>query len=412
MPSTFSWLDTSAADRRRALDVIDLFRPGGTVDELGIGTIRDAIADLFFPGTSTIQTRARYLLFVPWMYRRLEGRGLSASDVARVAREEELRLVDVLAASADSAGTIGIEARRALKRLPSAVYWGGLGTLGIRLFPGTQDLYQRSFDRIRASREGSRRNREERDAPLADIPTWDPHLPPPTDDFPAKASLALTAAEGRYLQERIRARASGTMLAFLADVGAPWKPVDFPWDHPAASNTPAALSELLHHARCFSELLQGASTLYNVMLAEAATAPGRAEARDRHHAAFATWGAKASERSDVLRVWNRPQFWQIVLRRNPRIPMPTRSFVEQWCDLAIAVPGPSLRDDPRARELIDQRELYLKGPKARLHHREYLELWGGDSGSAQLEYRWGIAQTLLNDILRSLTAGASDAHAA
>ena len=45
MPSTFTWLDNSESDRRRALEVIDLFAQPGTLDELGIGTIRDALAD-------------------------------------------------------------------------------------------------------------------------------------------------------------------------------------------------------------------------------------------------------------------------------------------------------------------------------------------------------------------------------
>jgi hypothetical protein len=67
--SSFAWLDFSESDRQKALDIIDLFREKGTVDELGIGTVRDAFADLLFPGTSTIMTRARYYLFVPWMYR-------------------------------------------------------------------------------------------------------------------------------------------------------------------------------------------------------------------------------------------------------------------------------------------------------------------------------------------------------
>ena len=43
-----------------------------TLDELGFGPIRDAFSDHFFPGISTIQTRARYLLFVPWVYLRIE----------------------------------------------------------------------------------------------------------------------------------------------------------------------------------------------------------------------------------------------------------------------------------------------------------------------------------------------------
>ena len=52
MPSTFAWLDQSEEQRRKILDIVDLFRENGTVDELGLGTIRDALADILFPGTS------------------------------------------------------------------------------------------------------------------------------------------------------------------------------------------------------------------------------------------------------------------------------------------------------------------------------------------------------------------------
>lgn len=38
--SSFGWLDYSEHDRRRTLDVIDLFREKDTRDELGIGTVR------------------------------------------------------------------------------------------------------------------------------------------------------------------------------------------------------------------------------------------------------------------------------------------------------------------------------------------------------------------------------------
>jgi len=57
MTSTFAWLDHSEEHRRQILDVLDLFRERSTVDELGLGTIRDAFADMFFPGTSAPQTR-------------------------------------------------------------------------------------------------------------------------------------------------------------------------------------------------------------------------------------------------------------------------------------------------------------------------------------------------------------------
>jgi hypothetical protein len=68
VPSAFGWLDYSARERRAMLEIVDLFREKGTVDELGVGTIRDAFADHLFPGTSTLHSRARYFLFIPWVY--------------------------------------------------------------------------------------------------------------------------------------------------------------------------------------------------------------------------------------------------------------------------------------------------------------------------------------------------------
>ena len=53
----------------------------GTLDELGIGPIRDTIADTLFPGTSTIQTRARYFLFIPWILQKAEEGSLRVSTV-------------------------------------------------------------------------------------------------------------------------------------------------------------------------------------------------------------------------------------------------------------------------------------------------------------------------------------------
>ena len=45
MPSTFSWLDYSDHERRRVLDVVELFGEKTTVDEIGVGSVRDAFAD-------------------------------------------------------------------------------------------------------------------------------------------------------------------------------------------------------------------------------------------------------------------------------------------------------------------------------------------------------------------------------
>ena len=58
------WIDFSKSERSKVLSVLELISERGTLDELGIASIRDGFADLFFPGTSTIQTRAKYFFIV------------------------------------------------------------------------------------------------------------------------------------------------------------------------------------------------------------------------------------------------------------------------------------------------------------------------------------------------------------
>ncbi len=78
------------------VEVIQLFRERSTLDELGIGTIRDACADQLFVGTSTIQTRARLMPFVAWHYQRGQARRLSGRELRDLPHQDVVRLIDAL----------------------------------------------------------------------------------------------------------------------------------------------------------------------------------------------------------------------------------------------------------------------------------------------------------------------------
>lgn len=56
------WVDFSQKDKNIMMNVLKLLHTPGAVDEIGIGVVRDAFANKFFPGTSTIQTRAKYFV--------------------------------------------------------------------------------------------------------------------------------------------------------------------------------------------------------------------------------------------------------------------------------------------------------------------------------------------------------------
>ena len=120
--STLTWLDSSEQERRAVMDLVSALSEPGTLDELGIGAIRDTISDVLFPGTSTIQTRARYFLFIPWILQIVERR--FRSNPAYHARRLQLDLCNALdEAHGANEGVIGREAGGWIHISSATVVW-------------------------------------------------------------------------------------------------------------------------------------------------------------------------------------------------------------------------------------------------------------------------------------------------
>jgi hypothetical protein len=392
-PSQLAWLDYSEQERRRALDVISLFQEQGTIDELGIGSVRDSLADRFFPGTSTVQTRAAYFFFVPWIYLDLERRRVASADIQRRARVSEIRLIESLKEARDWNGLIGSQAGKNLSRLPSNIYWNGLYLWGLRPFPGSQPEYHRSLDGFYRSMRLARH--EEEVGAEVPSPNWHPAIPPPPDSFPEVATFKLRKGDAEFLREKIMYRQTGTLLAWLAEHSKASTDEMFVWNHPLAAKFPEPFRTELVHARRFSEVIEGSALLYNLMLAQAADLEGLVEQYDNR---LFDWAEATRAELPDLRNWDRAGFRALVGRRAKDSAW---QFIDTWLDLAT---DPAfLRAVARnkgGRELIRAREAFLKGSRARLGNRRALSDWNGQSYAASLDYRWGRAEALLNDIQR------------
>ena len=107
MASVFAWLDSDDTQQQKMRQLLELFKDESTVDELGIGTIRDTIANELFPGTSVGQTRARYLLFVPWLVREVASHHYPSDQALVRLRSHEVRLIDSLLRGGETQGVIG-----------------------------------------------------------------------------------------------------------------------------------------------------------------------------------------------------------------------------------------------------------------------------------------------------------------
>lgn len=401
MASKLAWLDFSERERRQALDVIDLFQEEDTRDELGIGVIRDAFADHFFPGTSTIQTRLRYFLFVPWILQQLEASRTPTSDIKRRSRSRQGRLCSSLIAGGEEVGVIGYRAGINVQRLPSNVYWNGLKQWGILRFNGSEADYQRGLDGYYARQRDAVYTDEGEPVSGSAALHWDPHLPAAPDDLLSATTFNLSPAEVAYITDRIHFSSRGSLLAQIIDLQ---ELVDdasrFPWEHVNPEAFDETTASTLMHARNFSEALQGAALLYNLMLAEASKRDG---VDDAYHDKLGEWWDGLCEREQAYSQWDQPALWNVLDRIGARVPIPTRDFVDRWFGLIDQ--QTRLEDLVRsraARQLIKSREAKLKGPRARLDNASALERWSGAAGTAQLDYRWNRpVRSFINDLLAS-----------
>ncbi len=403
MPSTLAWLDHDAVARDRTLRILALFQERESRDELGLGGVRDSFADQLFSGTSTIQTRLRYMLIVPWVYLELERESVPASEFAELADAEERALVAPLMASDDRAGVFGRVAGTGVKRLPSSVYWAGLGSWGIRLTPYSQDEYHRRIDDVYRQRRaaeqtaGSQSQRgDDRETEGLTAPTWHPRIPEPPAGFPEEVDFTLTREEASFLVDRIVFSHPDSLLAFLARQCQP-ADVDAPWQHPDYGSFESHHKVLLHHARLFSDMMHGASLLYNILLAERRQWDERIE---EHRAAFRDWEETLDR--DALQSWNLGQLWEQTMDKGHTITRRTRAFVEGWAE-RVRTTSDSMVDDTTAREAVQQREIGLKKARSRFRNQRALDQWGGRSGVGRLRYRWPQVSQLLDDLHRGLT---------
>ena len=139
------WIYLSDNDRNKVLEMLRANNSDAR-DELGVGNIRDRFSDIFFPGTTTIQTRAKYFILVPYICLKLEKEIYNKPkkfgallDVRKRLREIEYEFCKHLKDEPDSSGVIGKQmaekqnssSEKWVKNTPTDIYWGGLRTYKI-----------------------------------------------------------------------------------------------------------------------------------------------------------------------------------------------------------------------------------------------------------------------------------------
>ncbi|MEZ5665349.1 MAG: DUF6361 family protein [Burkholderiaceae bacterium] len=417
MPA-LQWLDFSPTEREDVLTLLESQKDKSTIDELGLGLVRDAISDHLFPGLSTIQTRARYFLFVAWVLRDLERGNVQDDRLVLTLRQREVALINALLATDGEtpderhSGLIGRESRDGTKRLPSTIYWGGIRRLGI--YQGTASLQQYLSDL-----PDLRRNRRKRSASTEDgegsdgesgATTWDPGLPAPCGDFLTETDFELTREEARYLNEKaLGLRTSSGQVCLLQWMvrhldAATVDSLETPWillkNAGRWPELPASLRSELTHAHHFSLCARALTGVYTRLLVARRRDLSLQRTARRHPGRFERACRRATGAGARI-----PAFWRWIAQVNPRLQR-DRPFIEEWLRLlaehGFSVADPAVLLTIQVERWMQARERRLKGALARMGNPPVLQRWSAPEWLGLIDYRWRTARAIVFDILVGL----------
>lgn len=391
------WIDFSKSERNKVLSVLDMLSEAGTLDELGIAPVRDGFANLFFPGTSTIQTRAKYFMIVPYALKDLEySNETNPNRMMRTFDEVERHCGErFLQNGNDTDGIIGsrsLKQNRWVKRTPADIYWAGLRNYGI-FTGGTLSLseYVRAMCALKNQKTslvklGNRNdNAEEGDLDDKDagelfrmqfwkIPTYDGKW---MDDL----SIKLTADEGEFLKTQIVTSFPESMMAYILRNG---KTEVF------ECNSFQEMDSLIHIfpeqiqsdyalAAGFSDFLYVLRTIYNIVVSDGKNADANSE-----------WENLNGYLGDLAAVDLEAIFTRLHIYGN----MFLCNFLRKSQELMAAGDLEGMKTEIRRRE----RELKQSRAKT-MHPGEFdPDAW---YGGGALDYRFGNAKVIMRDIFES-----------
>jgi hypothetical protein len=437
----FGWVEVSDSALQRLRRELEQ-KGQGVVDEMGVLAIHSGYADYFFPGTSVLQTRPRYLFFVCWNFLWLaRKKGVTAANLLREKDEAELWITSQLVATANAApvpgnpkpdmsGIIGERVFIEDPPRPPAqrvdfIYWTALRRWGFYRSRAAQDR-GRLFRRWRGSairRVGDGADEGEDDAirakPLSEL-----LVPPAPADWRTEDAspldFELSGTEARWLQERLLALdevAEGPrILAKAAELCMRHPPrmddsAQFPWDDPLAVQAARSAGQLrrLGRASQASHLAHYVRSIYAALvewLVESTTSPRR-DPPLRHYREQLRKLANDRAKRDAVLALSLEELCADV----PRIPNLLRRCLRHVQEGLRRVAGGEDSEEvfmaDVVHRLFEAVERSRKGGRARLPRT--------DQGAARrvgfdprtiavygLDYRWNRVRYLLWDLHRGL----------
>lgn len=415
--SFLTWVDFDSDQKKKMAEVIRLFSEQGVRDELGFGTVRDVIADKLFPGTSTIQTRAKYFLTIPYIFMQLQKeasdkKALQKSPKKMQERVEALEdeMIEKLVEQEDSKGTIGsvsLTRNKKLQRYPNEIYWAGLKKWGIfKDEVSRSSYYEELGNRIDLLKSWEEKKKKENENDYSKQPNsfWNAGIESLFNDSRVqelKATFELHPREAKFLRDQINECCNGTLLNTILENEIQIAEVGNLWELKNRKVISDQFKEILDHSMNFSLLVCGAVRAYFYYCAAKLESP----LVKHYEKFFEEWFVETKK--NEFSQWEVEDFFHYLCSLDEKANVHlTQVFSAQFKkEFDKATTFKQMLDSDSLLNLIRKRELELKKSKrARLSNEEPLKRWGNALNGVAFkafgpDFRWGQSKRIILDIL-------------
>lgn len=404
--ASLGWIHFSKTFKDHVNSILDMMDEEGIVDELGVGAFRDAFADIFFPGISTIQRRAKYFFIVPYLiadYFNLPTK--QQTDLGRFLDETEHEIMWKLAAKynfnrAGGSGVIGItkRPRTRIARRPTSIYWNGLRTMGFiktnlslseYVFRTNETLEQKLTRNIAAKYEDS----DDVDIDLSDghnvkVSTYQ-------SDWNKDLDLPLSYEEADYFQKQIIRTVPRSLLGQiivnknLRKLFIKHKEFDLFTKAILNETLDSELKSTIILAHDLNEVVKGLHWVY---------------CNEINHLYY-----KFDDYLEKWSTWEYELFQNLIDPDNlsferigmiaPRASYYSKEFIRKVLEMINS----KNINYPELSALVIEQERNIKGPKSRFRTGAEVDFKKGERRSlSYLNYRYKNAKTIITDIINGL----------
>ena len=398
------WVDYSREERETIKELLKVLGESGSLDELGVGIVRDSISDLLYPGTSVLHTRAKYYILIPELFKKAMKSGLTTgSEVRNLINTDQDRIARALRRAIDeetgtkAAGIIGGRSDRGVKMKPTRIYWNALRTTEILC---NSDMsfddacsavagYNRKTQNIVIKYESEDDGGDADDAGVGNFALFTAPCKERIEDFLENPTLHLRKDEADYLRTQFLhvPVMKNTLMEYCLKTKTSYEGValgDIPKD-----GMPEVLAHNLELATEFANFIYGAYIVYNLMFFENGGDYATADEKSRLENKYKTWKRNnpgLPHRDEIMKLVRNHEHYKAALR----------DFLIRFEDAVSNNKTDNCSDEEK--RIVRQREQACKSVKAKLGKDYPFQ----EIQTAPMNYRHGTGQTIISDILKGM----------